>query len=794
MDVTEAPAFDTSEADRVADYLEATQPDIWSKVALFPIYPFTPDGRCTCSRPSCSAVGKHPCIEGWTSLAPGTKMLKREDGVGLGVSLVTGSAYGGIVVLDLDIRPGDIDGAAALRELETVLGELPPTLVIGSPTGGEHHYYLSPAKLKTVGGDTAAREIAEGVDLRGEGGQVLFPGSPHKRGGTYRVKHLRPIAHLPAAWIEFLPKAGPTRTARPPSERLEIDVSTLRQRIADWARGKHGPGPAVWRRALKGDPLFRIEGGRPYPEHPDLPIVHGVDVHMSQTVLWGLACDESWDWYMVPGPDIAAVLQVSLSHLDHDAGGTKWTTSHVADVWERTVAKVAPLRERAKEIVAALTRGVEREAAGLPLAIQFGKKFRILDDREDPPRYLSLLVEREQVVGLARQIWTGKGRELDLPTKGGTRSMTWTEFAEAYARHGVEIAYDYAATRPRLEDVRLVLPPALDHARPAPREDPDVWGWIAALDPAGDLERWIAWACPERCGVAIPALALIGESTVGKTVLVMALARAAGLAGPVTLASAFGRFRAPLLDNPIVFADEGMPRGRRGEPLTQEFRQFTTALTHHVELKGVSSHVTLRGSPRVVLAANSLDRLFHGASLNTHDLTALLRRLVVINLEGPRMEEARRLVTGLGVHPSDPARIERIAGHIRYLQAGPPPALPEPVAGDVGRALRRGTDATAQALEVLEDAAGTVDWIAVDRAGGSVWVRNDAWIMRLTGSDVRNAQSLRRAAIHYVVGDLRCRTHPVTGVSLSTRARWIRLDLARLEADGFSLDVQDPPR
>lgn len=75
------------------------------------------------------------------------------------------------LVVDVDIRDGK-KGRASLDFLETVNDPLPPTLTVFTPTGGEHRYFKT-------GRDSGSfpRELAEHIDLKGEGGYVVGPGS-----------------------------------------------------------------------------------------------------------------------------------------------------------------------------------------------------------------------------------------------------------------------------------------------------------------------------------------------------------------------------------------------------------------------------------------------------------------------------------------------------------------------------------------------------------------------------------------------------------------------------------------
>ncbi|MEP6149574.1 MAG: bifunctional DNA primase/polymerase, partial [Nisaea sp.] len=83
----------------------------------------------------------------------------------------------GLFVLDID---GDA-GKAALAELEAEHGELPRTAQSVTGSGGWHFIFRTSRPIR----NTASR-IAPGVDIRGEGGQIIAAPSIHKSGNFYQ--------------------------------------------------------------------------------------------------------------------------------------------------------------------------------------------------------------------------------------------------------------------------------------------------------------------------------------------------------------------------------------------------------------------------------------------------------------------------------------------------------------------------------------------------------------------------------------------------------------------------------
>jgi Bifunctional DNA primase/polymerase, N-terminal/Primase C terminal 1 (PriCT-1) len=101
----------------------------------------------------------------------------------------------GFFVLDVD---KDKWGFGSLEALEAEHGPLPKTYTVQTGRGGLHIYLRYPE-----GADirNSAGKLGPGLDVRGEGGYVLLPGSVTE--GTYTVLDKRPIADAPAWLVEL---------------------------------------------------------------------------------------------------------------------------------------------------------------------------------------------------------------------------------------------------------------------------------------------------------------------------------------------------------------------------------------------------------------------------------------------------------------------------------------------------------------------------------------------------------------------------------------------------------------
>lgn len=154
------------------------------------IWPINPDGSCACGTDSCRDAGKHP-----------RPYMPPDPSTGYGIRCgELGPKGSGIFVVDLDEKPG-VSGIRAFHDLclANGLGDLPATLVVSTGGGGFHFFFWHPGfPVKNSVG-----KLAKGVDIRGDGGWVVGPGSPHASGRPYVVVHDAPIAVAPAFVLDW---------------------------------------------------------------------------------------------------------------------------------------------------------------------------------------------------------------------------------------------------------------------------------------------------------------------------------------------------------------------------------------------------------------------------------------------------------------------------------------------------------------------------------------------------------------------------------------------------------------
>lgn len=138
---------------------------------------------------------------------------------GRGVAVATGKASG-FWVLDLDGEEGR-DTFVALQEKH---GQIPNT--VASKTGSGFHLFFRMPEAGDV--RNSASKVGPKIDVRGTGGYVVIPPSPHPSGKRYewvagRAPEQAPIATAPG-WLLDLVLGEGGRTQRAPAEPVGVDI------------------------------------------------------------------------------------------------------------------------------------------------------------------------------------------------------------------------------------------------------------------------------------------------------------------------------------------------------------------------------------------------------------------------------------------------------------------------------------------------------------------------------------------------------------------------------------------
>lgn len=149
-----------------------------------------------------------------------------------GVGIVTG-AESGIFVVDVDGQAG----ADSLADLEATYGRLPDTVETVTGSGGRHLYFRWPTGGTEIRNDQAGR-LGVGLDIRGEGGQVLAAPTIHPNGTAYEWEASSDplegaeVAAAPEWLVELLSRPSESQPDRERKPARDLDENLPGHRFA----------------------------------------------------------------------------------------------------------------------------------------------------------------------------------------------------------------------------------------------------------------------------------------------------------------------------------------------------------------------------------------------------------------------------------------------------------------------------------------------------------------------------------------------------------------------------------
>ena len=183
---------------------------------VFPLHHPDPHRGCSCINAlKCKSPGKHPRTrKGLKDASTNPAQIRRwwELYPLANVGLAMGRKSG-LVALDVDPRAG---GDASLCELIERHGELPATLESVTGGGGSHLFFAHPG----VTFKNSSSELAEGLDVKTDGGYVVAAPSLHASGKRYEWRTKRSPASMPGWLLKLLtsekaPAPPPAKAAAP---------------------------------------------------------------------------------------------------------------------------------------------------------------------------------------------------------------------------------------------------------------------------------------------------------------------------------------------------------------------------------------------------------------------------------------------------------------------------------------------------------------------------------------------------------------------------------------------------
>lgn len=186
----------------------------------------------------CSPANKQPLVAGgFKSATDNADVIRRwwADNPDAMVGVPTGQASG-VWVLDVDVKHGD--GHGELAALEAEHGALPATITVRTPSGGQHYLF------QFVDGVRNRGHVTANIDIRGEGGYVIAPGSVNADGQFYEWADTAPEPAKAPAWLlERVIKRGAKvenyAPSGPNTRYVEAAVADELSRLVRTTRGRN---------------------------------------------------------------------------------------------------------------------------------------------------------------------------------------------------------------------------------------------------------------------------------------------------------------------------------------------------------------------------------------------------------------------------------------------------------------------------------------------------------------------------------------------------------------------------
>lgn len=147
------------------------------------------------------------------------------------VGIPTGAPIGAFVI-DIDVK-GDVNGFDWLRAVQAEHGRLPDTLTANTASGGQHLYFRHVEGVRNRGA------LGPGVDVRGDGGYVIAPGSVMEDGRRYVwIDPDEEIAEAPQWLVDLLIRRAPepaqaSYTHRPIAAQGDFNAAYVDAAIED---------------------------------------------------------------------------------------------------------------------------------------------------------------------------------------------------------------------------------------------------------------------------------------------------------------------------------------------------------------------------------------------------------------------------------------------------------------------------------------------------------------------------------------------------------------------------------
>lgn len=237
----------------------------------------------------------------------------------------------------------------------------------------------------------------------------------------------------------------------------------------------------------------------------------------------------------------------------------------------------------------------------------------------------------------------------EMVTPKGVRPKTAQELVLHCGTVASQVEIDMSAQVTYYDRTRDVFVEAPCPIRVTPERDDNVARWLELLAGPKNHTRLLQWvAALVRLDRPCAALYLHGPGGVGKTLIAHGLARIFTPGRPTALEEVFADFNDGAMRCPLIFGDEVAPDNARKGELSSRLREVIQSHERVLKRKFMAN-ATLKGSPRVLLAANNTRLLDIREDLTPEDVAAISERFFY--LEVPKDEhgdsEARAFLESL---------------------------------------------------------------------------------------------------------------------------------------------------
>lgn len=191
--------------------------------------------------------GKHPPVAAWQKAAttnPDTitnwwTNLYRDHGVGIALGTQPDGRH--IFAIDIDHHHPNHNGHHTLQQLQQLNSELPPTVESHTGGNGQHILFEAPPGVTVRNQTSHSGRLGPGIDIRGEGGQIVVAPTIHPTGQPYtwiegHAPWQHPIAQAPEWLLNLVtePPTPPQPTSPTPLQPATISPAEILRQTWDW--------------------------------------------------------------------------------------------------------------------------------------------------------------------------------------------------------------------------------------------------------------------------------------------------------------------------------------------------------------------------------------------------------------------------------------------------------------------------------------------------------------------------------------------------------------------------------